>query len=61
MKRCLLLVVVGAAMGLTGCATYRESPLTPEGFNYTLQRDRQTGDISDYFGLSWNLKPERKK
>lgn len=41
-----------------GCAAYKESPLTPDGFNYTLQRDRVTGDMSDYFGFSWNLKPD---
>lgn len=45
---------------LTGCAgfheKYKSQFWTPDSFNYTLQRDRETGDMSDYFGLSWQLK-----
>jgi hypothetical protein len=40
-----------------GCAQYSAQKWTPDSFNYTLQRDRETGDISDYWGASWNLKP----
>lgn len=56
MKKIILLLAL-LALITTGCQTYKESRWTPEGFNYTLQRDRKTGDQSDYFGLSWNLKP----
>lgn len=52
---CLFLIVL-----LTGCASFKEGyksqGWTPDGFNYTAQRDRETGDWSDYFGLSWSLK-----
>lgn len=61
MKKIVILVSVVAALALTGCASVHEKYknsgwYTPESFNYTLQRDRTTGDLSDYFGLSWNLK-----
>lgn len=44
-----------------GCARWHEEYkktgwYTPSGFNYTLQRDRVTGDMSDYVGVSWDLK-----
>ena len=42
---------------LCGCETYSKQKWTPDSFNYTLQRDRTTGDQSDYWGMSWNLKP----
>lgn len=45
---------------LAGCASfhekYKEQAWTPDGFNYTLQRDRATGEMSDYFGLTWSFK-----
>lgn len=54
-----LTILLFAAV-LTGCASsrdwYKAQPWTPDGFNYTLQRDRETGDQSDYFGFSWSLK-----
>lgn len=53
--RTFALLLLAAA--LTGCAAYKESPWTPDGVNYTLSRDRQTGDLTDYFGVTWNLKP----
>lgn len=60
MKKTKLLFAVLFVMLATGCASvhekYKAQPWTPEGFNYTLQRDRETGDMSDYFGLSWSLK-----
>lgn len=53
-------LLVFVAVGLIGCAglheKYKEAGWTPSGFNYTLQRDRTTGEMSDYFGLSWDLK-----
>lgn len=45
------------AIILSGCETYKKQVWTPDSFSYTLQRDREDGAISDYFGLSWNLKP----
>lgn len=58
MKRKLLLLTALAVVCLgSGCAQYSAQKWTPDGFNYTLQRDRETGDMSDYWGLSWNLKP----
>lgn len=60
MKKSILLLAL-VALFTSGCANLHEKyknsgPLTPSGFNYTLQRDRETGDMSDYFGLSWDLK-----
>lgn len=60
MKKKLILLAGLAIIALTGCQTCREQAWTPDSFNYTLQRDRMTGDVSDYFGLSWNLKPDKK-
>jgi hypothetical protein len=42
---------------LSGCASYKEQVWTPDGFNWTLSRERKSGDIADYFGFTWNLKP----
>lgn len=60
MKRKITMLVALVAIVTIGqgCAAYKESVLTPDGFNYTLQRDRHTGQQSDYFGLSWDLKPD---
>lgn len=60
-KTTLLLLALIAFIALTtGCATqrdwYKEQGWTPDGFNYTLQRERATGDYSDYFGWSWSFK-----
>lgn len=56
-----LLLILAVIPLLTGCAGFKEKYQaqwwTPESFNYTLQRDRKTGEQSDYFGLSWSLKP----
>lgn len=49
-----------AAILFAGCETYKQQVWTPDSFNYTMQRDRTSGEMSDYFGLSWDLKPERK-
>lgn len=58
--RFLLLILCLGLLVLTGCANvrqaYKDSPITPNGFNVTTQRDRKTGDFSDYFGFSWDLK-----
>lgn len=40
-----------------GCAAYKHSgALTPDGFNYTISRSRVSGELTDYFGLTWSLK-----
>jgi len=45
------------ALTLSGCAAYKETGhWTPDSFNYTLSRDRQSGDLTDYWGFSWSLK-----
>ncbi len=55
MKRlCIAMILIPF---LVGCAAYSRSRWTPDGFNYTVSRDRRTGDQTDYFGVSWNLKP----
>ena len=42
---------------LTGCASYSKTGnWAPNGVNYTLSRDRQSGELTDYFGVSWQLK-----
>lgn len=55
-----LLFALAAILFSTGCASsrdwYKAQPWTPDGFNYTLQRDRATGEMSDYFGFNWSLK-----
>lgn len=60
MKLTILLLAAIAVITLTGCQTarqaYKDSPITPDGFNYTAARDRATGDWCDYWGLSWSLK-----
>jgi len=58
MKKLVLLGLL--LVGVSGCGSVREGyksqGWTPDSFNYTLQRDREDGHISDYFGLSWSLK-----
>ena len=59
MKRKLiqLAAVTLAAAMLTGCAAYSHTGAwAPNGVNYTIARDRQSGDLTDYVGLSWQLK-----
>jgi hypothetical protein len=58
MKRSLFISV--ACLLFSGCETYKQQVWTPDSFGYTLQRDRTTGDLSDYFGFNWNLKPDKK-
>jgi predicted 3-demethylubiquinone-9 3-methyltransferase (glyoxalase superfamily) len=41
---------------LNGCANYKSCRLAPDSINYTISRDRQTGELTDYFGVSWQLK-----
>lgn len=51
-------ITVGLALfSCIGCETYKRQAWTPDGFNYTVSRDRKTGDQTDYFGATWNLKP----
>jgi hypothetical protein len=55
MKRTVLLTILMALF--TGCASYSHtSRLFPDSVNYTLSRDRHTGQETDYFGVSWSLK-----
>ncbi len=53
----VLFVAVCSITLLTGCEMYSRNRWTPDGFSYTVERDRHTGDQADYFGLNWNLKP----
>lgn len=42
---------------LSGCAQYAKTgPWAPNGFNYTIYRDRDTGALQDALGLSWQFK-----
>lgn len=52
-----LLAALFLAIFASGCETYKQQVWTPDSLNYTIQRDREDGAISDYWGLSWNLKP----
>lgn len=63
MKTKLILLASLCLLAMTGCETahdagdfYKKQAWTPDSFNYTLERDRNTGDLADYFGLSWSLK-----
>lgn len=50
---CLLILT----LSFSGCAEYAKTgPWAPNGVNYTLSRDRNTGELTDYFGVSWQLK-----
>lgn len=53
-------VLIAVIAIVPGCASFHEKykaqVWTPDSFNYTLQRDRETGDMSDYFGFSWGFK-----
>ena len=51
----ILIALVCVAL-FSGCETYKRIPGAPDSVNYTLSRDRMNGDITDYFGASWNLK-----
>ena len=54
MKRFVLLTLL---ITLTGCVAYNKTGWwTPDTLNYTLSRDRMTGDLTDYFGASWTIK-----
>lgn len=63
-KKLLILTAAATMLASTGCETYNKMAdgykktgnWAPNGFSYTLQRDRVSGNQSDYFGLSWNLK-----
>lgn len=51
---CLLL---SAVLFLTGCESYkRTGAWAPDSVNYTLSRERNSGELTDYFGASWQLK-----
>lgn len=63
MKKIKSILILCSCVALAGCASvdtaregYKKAGWTPDQFNYTLQRDRHTGDMSDYFGLGWSLK-----
>lgn len=46
-----------ALSSMAGCASYSKTGVwAPNGINYTLSRDRQSGDLTDYWGLTWQLK-----
>lgn len=51
-----VMILLACVCFLTGCETYKHQAWTPDGFNYTISRDRQTGELVDYFGVSWQLK-----
>jgi type IV secretory pathway VirB3-like protein len=52
-----LLIAIALVLVCSGCAAYSKTGAwAPNGLNYTLSRDRQTGDLTDYFGVSWQLK-----
>ncbi len=55
-SRVAALLSLSLILLVTGCAAYKRCALTPDSVNYTLSRDRKTGDLTDYFGTSWNLK-----
>ena len=53
------MAVIALAGG--GCAAYNKTGWwAPDTANYTLSRDRMTGDLTDYWGLSWTLKDSGK-
>lgn len=40
-----------------GCESYKKTGwYTPDGFNYTFSRSRDTGELIDAVGFSWTLK-----
>jgi len=52
-----LFIMIAAVATMTGCASYKASgPWTPDSVNYTISRERSTGELTDYFGASWSLK-----
>lgn len=53
----LVLITGGCSTMNSAYEAYKRNPLTPDGFNYTLSRDRESNTYADYFGLTWNLKP----
>jgi hypothetical protein len=62
-KKLMAIAAIIAIMS-SGCVAsekaynaYKNCPLTPDGFNYTLSRDRESNTYADYFGFTWNLKP----
>lgn len=64
MKKKKTILIALAIMAATGCAgmqeAYNRQVWTPDGLNYTLSRDRASGELCDYVGFTWNLKPEKK-
>ena len=61
MKIIAFFALIGTLFTASGCkdlqAAYSKTGAwAPNGANYTLSRDRETGDLTDYFGLSWQLK-----
>lgn len=52
-----LIIIAVALLLAAGCASYKQSSLTPDGFNYTVAVDHKTADTSSYVGFTWNLKP----
>jgi hypothetical protein len=57
-RKLMAIVAILCVIAGGGCASYNNNPLTPDGLNYTLSRDRVSGELVDYVGLTWNLKPE---
>lgn len=57
MKTLSLILLLTCLICCSGCAAYNKTGwYTPDTANYTLSRDRMTGDLTDYWGLSWTLK-----
>lgn len=52
----VLLLMIVLIIITSGCETYKKMSWTPDSINYTISRDRQTGELVDYFGISWTLK-----
>jgi len=55
-KTPIKLALIAGCLTMTGCSWCQKQAWTPDGVSYTLQRDRHTGEQSDYFGVSWSLK-----
>jgi len=51
MKTLLFIVALGLLCGCANDGYKKTGWYAPDGFNYTLSRDRQTGDLTDYWSL----------
>ena len=58
MKHKFFLILISLCL-FSGCSTMDYSKTgwyAPNGANYTISRDRQTGDLTDYVGVTWQFK-----